>query len=401
MDFEERVLIVDDDPVARKRHAGILRAAGYDVSLAPNIDVAAHRIQQRDLAAVLLDLHLHEENGLTLLRQVKVEYPTLPVVLLTSESGVEWVVEAMRAGAAEYLTKPVPPAALIGTVRSFATRALPSRLVGRSDRMRSLLALAARVALQEVPVLISGEAGTGKELVARELHALSKRREQALVILNLSVFSARHQERQLSLRLASADGGTMVLHHVEDLCGAMQARLLQVLDRQSFFDVRLVATSHVDLSAEVRRGRFRPDLFYRLAAVELAMPALRDRPEDLLPLARGFLAAAAQSMGVKPLPLSTGAIETLRAHTWPGNGRELKNAMERAAICATGPRITPSDLPDSVRQPYPVAMRLREQEKALILEALHRVGGNVSEVSRRLSIPRSTLYRRLKKWGVR
>lgn len=442
------ILLVDDDASQLRLLGRWLEREGWTV--------AAHQSGRQGLAAltetlprvIVLDLYLDGEDGLAILKTLTDRHPGLPVIMLTGESRVDVVVTAMQLGASDYLTKPIGRTHLIDTLRAAlekSTRVVAAReeareahgggfgpMIGRSPPMLALFRELDRVAPSEVTVLVQGESGTGKELVARALHDGSGRAAGPFVALNCAAIPESLQESELfghekgaftgataqrPGRFEQADGGTLFLDEVGELSAALQAKLLRVLQERSFFrvggnkelsvDVRIVAATHRDLETAASEGSFRQDLFYRLAVYEMALPALRDRGDDVLELARALLQS---KRGGAELELSADVERALQAYAWPGNVRELDNAMARAAVSATD-SVTLADLPPRVRRgaPEPIAADaaspnglkpLEVLERKAILEAIAAHDGNLSAVMRQLDIPRTTFYRRLKAFGI-
>lgn len=423
--------------------------------------------------AILLDLELGATSGLDLLKAFQERCAQVPVVMLTAHGEVPAVVEAMRLGAFDYLVKPVSRTRLSATVRNAveqrrlhtAVRVGEAEqdgayvgMIGRSPAMTELARRIERVAPTDVTVLVRGESGTGKELVAQALHARSRRAEGPFVAINCAAIASSLQESELfghergaytgadgrrKGRFEQAHGGTLFLDEIAELTPDLQATLLRVLQERVLYrvggneevrvDVRVVAASHRELAECVRAGTFREDLYYRLAVFEIDVPPLRARGDDVLLLARAFLAEGAAAMHRSDVPaLSAEAEQRLRTHGWPGNVRELRNALMAACINA-GARVEVEDLPRALRGPGavpatvhapsarpepplattpwaaapdeaaadPALMPMERLERDAIVGALERSRGNVSAVIRELGIPRTSLYRKLKKYGLR
>ena len=450
------VLVVDDDPDIRALLRRWLKLDGFRVESVDSGEAAMQCLTRMLPHAVCLDLELPGSSGLETLRQIKAQNPRLPVLILTANGAIDAVVTAMRDGAWDYLVKPVDRMRLATTLRNAVEhnrmavqvaqlqreaggRTGFARMVGDSPSMRALFRQIDRVAPTSITVLIRGESGTGKELVARAIHEGSARREAPFVALNCAAVPETLQESELfghergaftgaasrfRGRFEQAHQGTLFLDEVAELSLPLQAKLLRVLQERSFHrvggsqevvsDFRLVAASHRDLAAEVAAGRFREDLYFRLAVFELEVPPLRDRGRDVLLLADNFLASFTRDRA--PLSLAPTAQKALVGYRWPGNVRELRNAMERAAVIASGAEVTLEDLPTRVTQPPPEATvrsllppvetpatgpvtSLDSVEREAILAALRQTNGNRTEAGERLGISRSTLYRRLKKYG--
>jgi len=472
-----QIAVIDDDLELLRVVTRWLESGGYQVVVHADAEAALQNLDREEPSLILLDLHMTAMSGMEVLDRIRHILPSVPVVMLTAEGSHEAIVEATQRGAWDYLQKPVDRRRLLATVQDAMERALvvssaPSQpregfaaLVGRSPAMHALFHEMHRVSPSEVTVLVQGESGVGKELVANAIHAHSPRRDEVFVAINCAAIPEALQEAELfgyekgaftgattayAGRFEQANRGTLFLDEVGELSLALQAKLLRVLQERTLYrlggrsevavDVRIIAATHKDLAAEALAGRFRHDLFYRLSVFELVVPPLRDRRGDVLPLAEHFLARAGQARGVNGLHLGEGARGLIAAYDWPGNVRELRNAMERAAVLAQDTRITPRDLPPRILQclesrapaapgpdsqtatafppttsssgaleapssstepPETSAWRPIEQvERDMILHALAAESGNVSAVIRRLQIPRTSLYRKMRAYGI-
>jgi DNA-binding NtrC family response regulator len=441
-----KVLVVDDDAALRFTLEEVLEEKGFERVSAVSGEEALGLLAGVD--AVITDLAMPGMDGLGLLARLREKDPDLPVILLTAHGNERIAVQAMKAGAYDYLHKPfsseelalvvaraVEARQLRETARTLRIeRAVGGPVVGQSPAFRRLLEAAQRVAGRDVPVLLRGETGTGKELIATLLHAASPRAQRPLVRFNCAAISAELAEAELfghvkgaftgavasrSGFFAQADGGTLVLDEVGELPLAIQPKLLRALQqgevqavgasRVERVDVRVVACTHRDLAAEARAGRFREDLLYRLNVVELVVPPLRERKEDIPLLIETFRARYAQRFGLVDARLSPELVEALRARDWPGNVRELENAVARLLALSEGGEIgveALSRLSASPESPAPAgAGTLREQvaafERSLIARMLEETGGNQSEAARRLGLTRVTLIDKLKRHGLR
>ncbi len=443
-----RVLIVDDDAALRRLARDVLDGQGYELSEAADGERALAALRERPVDVVVSDLRMPGLDGLALLAAAR-KLPEAPtVVLLTAYGSVPQAVEAMRLGAFDFVEKPLPSPA---TLRRMVARALESRAAqasGSGDAARAeaeagdfltrhmvagramagATALIRAVAPRDTTVLLTGESGTGKEVAARAIHALSRRRAGPFVAVNSAAIPAGLIESELFGHekgaftgatasragvFESAAGGTVFLDEVGELSAAVQASLLRVLQERTVsrvgsqrtveVDFRLIAATHRDLAALARQGRFRDDLYYRIAVLPIGLPPLRERVEDIEPLARRFLRELEPRREAVLLPE---ALERLRGHSWPGNVRELHNVIERALVLAgeaaigvehlqlearTGDAVAPGDAAGS---------RLRDLEKRAILEALEAVGGNRKAAAARLGISLRTLQYRLKEYGI-
>ncbi len=437
-----------------------LRGQGYEVRLFADGESCLRELDRSVPSVVCLDLVMPGLGGMETLDAIRRRDRALPVLILTADPAVESVVMAMQRGAYDYLVKPLDQNRLLTSIhnaigrlrlelrvteleREVRWQGEERMLVGQSPAMRQLFQQIDRVAASDITVLVHGESGTGKELVARTLHEESARRGGALVAVNCAAIPETLQEAELfghekgaftgatgrrKGKIELADRGTLFLDEIGEIAPSLQVKLLRVLQERSFqriggtselrSDFRLVAATHRDLGEEVRSGRFREDLFFRLAVFEIEVPALRERGEDVLLLARKFLAAAAA--GRPPAELSPAAEEALRAYSFPGNVRELQNALQRALVVGDGVHIERQDLPARLlaasaggeragppaappterEAPPPRPLTLAEIERQAIQEALVRTRGNLSKAARELGVDRTTLYRKLRPPGA-
>ncbi len=467
-----RILLVDDEPGVLFTLREVLTDRGHEVVTATSGAAALPRLDGADV--VLTDLQMPGMSGLELIAAIAARDATVPVILLTAHGSERVAVAAVKAGAYDYLKKPfdidevavVIERALearrlrVDNRRLAIERALGRRIVGDSPPMRRLLDATARVAARDVTVLVRGETGTGKEFIAQLLHAQSPRADGPLVRFNCAAIPAELAEAELfghargaftgatSARpgfFAAADGGTLVLDEVGELPPAVQAKLLRALQegeiqpvgsgRVERVDVRVVAATNRDLAAEARAGRFREDLYYRLAVVELVVPPLRERREDIPALAAELTRRCADKFGLGPLTLEPGLIEAFGREPWPGNVRQLENTIARLAALSSGTVLRKADWAEqqatagaraappapTAPSPEPAAAdadadadeaagtpelgpSLREQveafERGVLARALAATGGNQSEAARRLGTSRVTLIDKLRKYGL-
>jgi DNA-binding NtrC family response regulator len=390
-------------------------------------------------------------DGLSVLQKARETRPDLPVVIMSGHGSIETVRSAFKLGAFDYLEKPITEKdkLLVAVRNALALRDLreenarlrreagPSEMVGGGPAMEKLFELVRRTAPSEGRVLVTGENGTGKELVARALHEGSRRKAGPFVKLNCAAVPAELIESELfghergaftgavaarRGKFEQADGGTLFLDEVGDMPAAMQAKVLRVLQENEFervggqttlrCDVRVVAATNKDLAAEVSAGRFREDLFYRLAVVPIHAPPLRERREDIPALSDRFLAEACERNGRRPMRLARDAVAALQSHEWPGNVRELRNLVERLAILCDGPEIGAADVAavlPGARKPRPDRLRagasfhdlVEEAEREIILAALEVQKDNVSDTARALGLERSHLYKKMRALGIR
>ena len=432
------VLIVDDDIAMRDAVAEAILDFGFAARVVGSGKEALAALEGGAIDAVLLDLRMPGMDGLEVLRRIRARPLPPPVTILTAHATATNTIEAMRLGAFDHLTKPIGRAALARVLEHMiASRAerFPSKseaiddeLIGSSAAMRDVQKSIGMLADSDATVLITGETGTGKELVARAIHRHGYRAHHSFVAVNCAAIPAELMESELfghvrgaftgalSDRIGAfraADHGTLLLDEIGDMDVAMQAKILRALQerivtpvggRPVSVDVRVIVATHRDLRQRIRDGRFREDLFYRLNVVPVHLPPLRERISDILPLAEFFLA---QTGGKR---LSTEAAARLVHHAWPGNIRELRNAMERAAVLVRGEVIDAADLGFIGETPAPDGVidwpdedlpgALARLEEMLIRRALQRSGGNRAEAARMLNIHRQLLYTKMKRYAL-
>jgi NtrC-family two-component system response regulator AlgB len=444
---EVRILVVDDEESIRKMLRLCLEGAGYRVTLAPTGEagVAAAKKSPPDVA--LVDLRLGGMDGIAVTRALAQEAPAAQVVIMTAYATIDNAVDAMRAGAVDYLPKPFTPAQVLHVVdksveaaelraelaelRKVGSRGVRPRLETKSPALRDALAVAARVAQTDATVLLYGETGTGKGVIARHIHALSARRSRPFVTVNCAVISPTLVENELfghargaftgadATRVGhveAAGNGTLFLDEVGDLPRDAQGKLLRLLEEHEYVrvgdteprraDARVIAATHADLRASVAAGTFREDLFYRLNVVVLRVPPLRERREDIPDLARAVVADLGATHRRDPPAIDPAAEAALSAYAWPGNVRELCNVLERAVILASGPSITPDLLPEELRSAAPTALRgdggddsLEAAERRHIAGVLAR-SPTLDAAAKTLGIDPSTLYRKRERYGL-
>jgi two-component system response regulator HydG len=449
---EKTLLIVDDDTAHRTMLKAHLGTQNYEVVEAEDGDIAVHLVKERSIDLVLLDLKMRRMDGMEALTEIHKHKPELPVIIITAFSSVENAVAAMKQGAFDYVTKPVDSDALSLTVKralDFKTlekenRDLKQRLgekfdlgnlTGSSQPMQELAETLSLVAPSDATVLITGESGTGKELVAGAVHHNSLRRDAPFIKVNCAALHENLLESELfghekgaftgaaerrKGRFELADKGTLFLDEIGDMSLTTQAKILRVLQEGEFerlggsatikVDVRMLAATHKNLERMVEEGTFRQDLFFRLSVVPLHLPPLRERPMDIPALAEHFLKLYCEKNRKDIRSFASEAMEALLAYHWPGNIRELENAIERAVILCLEEKIALQHLPLQVRQSYadnserPFAIRpgltLKDMEKELILSTLRQTENNRTRAAEILGITRQTLQNKLKEYGL-
>jgi len=441
--MKSTILVVDDEPGQRQFISGALRE--YEVITAANGEEAVQLLSHRSVSLVVTDQRMPRMSGIELIRWMQARMPEIPVIVLTAYGSVETAVEAVKSGAEEYLTKPLKSPEELRVIvdrvlqrrtvqdRSLLHReeteaAFPGDVVAESGSMKRVLEMAARVAEQSSTVLLTGESGTGKEVVARFIHRRSQRSENPFVAINCAAISETLLESELfghekgsftgalqarRGRFEFANGGSLFLDEVAEMGMTLQAKFLRVLQEQQFerigsnraitVDVRIIAATNKNLARAIENKTFREDLFYRLNVFPIEIPPLRERREDILPLAEHFMKSLSARMGKQPHVFSKEARELLSTYDWPGNARELSNAVERALIISQSDSIEREDLPlktDSVELPPDRPGLLAQMEKKAILETLSRCNGDRRAAADELGISLRTLQYRLKEYGM-
>jgi two-component system, NtrC family, response regulator HydG len=452
-----KILVVDDEPGVRFALSELLDEAGHDVRAAEHAPAALAALDGEPADLVISDLNMPAMNGLALLEEVRARHPGTLFILLTAHGDERVAVSALKSGAFHYIPKPFDNDEIVAVVERarevLALRAENRRLrdelnggqsgiVGSAPALREALHLLGRVAPTDVTVLILGESGTGKEVFARALHEGSRRADRPFIALNCSALPADLIESELYGHVrgaftgadrdreglfAAADGGTLFLDEVGELAPPAQAKLLRALEerritpvgstREVAVDVRVLAATNRRLDELVGAGSFRDDLLYRLSVVQLNLPPLRERREDVAALATHFIAHFAERHARSARPLSEPARQALLAYDWPGNVRELRNVIERAVVLAEGEAIEPHDLPATVSRsnaaigpvdaalaalPYSDARAraLEAFERSFLAASLERHGGNVSATARALGLHRQSLQKMLRRLGI-
>ena len=442
-----RILIVDDEPNIRKLLAGVLTDEGYAVDSAGETRAALAALEAGGVDLVLLDVMLPGVDGIAFLSELKRLEAAPAIVMMSGHGNIQTAVEATRLGAVDFLEKPIKAERLLLSIenalhlsrlrdenRRLRLAAGPfDEMIGSGALMKALRGEIARVAGTAARVLITGENGTGKELVARALHAGSARADRPFVKVNCAAIPAELLESELfghergaftgavSARRGKfelAQGGTLLLDEIGDMNPSTQAKLLRVLEENEMerlggektlpLNVRVFASTNQDLEARMQSGEFRRDLFHRLKVVPIVAPTLRARAEDIAELATHFLARFCAENGRPPKALGDDAAELLRSYSWPGNVRELKNLMERVVIMIDGASVSAAALAPLLAgrelapaTGLPLAEAMEAHERRLIEAALAAAGGNVAEAARRLGLDRGNLHRKLQRLGLR
>lgn len=448
MESDAKILVVDDDAVARDLLVEALQKEGYHVEAAADGTEAIERGRTGRFDVVLTDIRMGAVTGIEVLRAFRESSPDTCIVLLTAFGSMEGAIEAIKQGAYDYLAKPFKKEEIKLVVRrsleharlvrenarikeELRERLEMSPLVGSSPPMLEIYKLVARVSAGKSTVLLEGESGTGKELIARAIHANSPRRDRPFVPINCAALPDTLLESEMfgyekgaftgavgvkHGLFEAAHEGTIFLDEIGDIGPALQVKLLRVIQEQEVrrvggtasqkVDVRIIAATNKDLARLVKEGRFREDLFYRLNVVRILLPPLRDRQEDIPMLAHHFLQKFSLGRAQPIRGFVPETMDWLRRYRWPGNVRELENVIERAVSLAHGPLLLPNDLPEAVRQAgtAPVQdeglLTLDEVEKRHLMRVLRETGGNKAKAAKVLGIDRRTLYRMAQRFGL-
>jgi two-component system, NtrC family, response regulator AlgB len=442
-----RVLIVDDEPSIRKTTRIAVESSGHTASEAPNAAKAIKAAEDEGFDAVFLDLKLGADDGLQVLDKLAKLKPAPAVILFTAYANIATAVEAMRRGAFDFIPKPFTPdqiRAVLGKVaksnnlerrvnaleNDLASGLPPVDLDSSEPQMTKALQIAFRAAETQANILILGSSGTGKSVLAREIHKRSTRRESAFVTVNCPSLSRELLESELfghakgsftgaiaetAGKVSAADGGTLFLDEIGEMPLEIQPKLLRLLQEREYervgdnrprtADVRVIAATNRDLAAEVKAGRFREDLFYRLNVIAITLPGLRDRPADLHRLAEGARRFFVSSAGRKEVVFSRPVMDAFSTYTWPGNLRELRNVIERAVILAPGDQIELTDLPEEFTGSRSASVQVGSRVTLEELEAEHirrilSAARNLDEAAKTLGIDPATLYRKRSKLGL-
>jgi len=442
-----QVLIVDDEPEMRSVLSDILKDEGCVVDTANSGEQALAKMQEQDFAVVISDLNMKGMPGMTLLKAIKRLHPETNVIIMTAFGSIESAIEAMKQGAYDYVTKPVKSEEIALTTQKAVREASLRRellwlrravekeysfnqILGKSKPMQAVFELIRRITPSPSSVLITGESGTGKELVARAIHYNSPRAQGPFIPINCAAIPENLLESEMFGHMrgaftdAKADkkglfeeaqGGTLFLDEISEMPLSLQAKLLRVLQEKEIrrvggtrsipVDARVIAATNLDLAGEVKAKQFREDLYYRLNVIEVHMPALRERTEDIPLLALHFVKKYAEPMKKPVTGLTEGALALLMDYAWPGNVRELENVIERGVTLTRGEKIASEDLPQAVRgdsgdrhmieEGAEKTRTLAEVERAYILRILEKTAGNKYQAAQILGIDRKTLYRKL------
>jgi two-component system nitrogen regulation response regulator NtrX len=440
------VLIVDDQPEIRRMISGLLEDEGYRAAEAEGGEAALKHLKEADISLVLLDIRMPGIDGLETLSRMKKEMTELPVIMISGEATIADAVRATREGAVDFIEKPFQPDKLLLSVKNALKLAnLESRyqslsselarrhhMVGESEPMRKLREEIMKAAPSKGRVLICGENGTGKELVAAAVHDNSPRREKPFVKLNCAAIPKDLIESELfghekgaftgalsrkEGKFELADGGSLLLDEIGDMSLDTQAKLLRVLEENEFerlgaktsmeVDVRVVASTNKNLAEEIKKGTFRDDLYFRISVIPIEVPPLRDRREDIPLLVSHFVAMFCNENNKMPKEFTEGAIKVLMSHHWPGNVRELKNLVERLVIMTEEDVVKETHVRPLLGEARvkagdkPLSDLVEDFERSLILSELKRTNWNVSQAAGRLGIDRANLHRKLRRYGIR
>ena len=448
-----RILVVDDDEIVLTSMAEMLRLERYQVETAGSFKEAANHLAAADFNVVIADVAMPEVDGIELLKMLRSRYPEIAVIMMTGYGSIENAVQAMQMGAFHYCTKPIidPELKMIieralkqqmltAEVQSLksqlAERYSLDNVIGHDYKMQKVFDLIEAVADTPTTVLVTGESGTGKSMIARSIHQRSLRRDKAFVEVACGALPETLLESELfghvkgsftgavgdkAGKFKQADGGTIFLDEVSTATPALQVKLLRVLQEREFepvggartekVDVRCILATNQDLQVQVREGAFRQDLYYRINVVAIHLPPLRERISDIPLLAETFLKRHCERTGRKVMGFQEDAMRRLQMGDWPGNVRQLENVIERAVILTKSPYITPTDLPEDIRTPQveagvdngqmlPLKKAMEKPERDIILRALKAFHGSRNAVAEALGINRTTLYKKMKRYGI-
>ncbi len=456
-----RILVVDDDPLIRGSLYELLRGRNYEVEMASDGAEAMSQLKRRSFHLIIADWKMPQVDGMSLLEYVRTQFPDVNVVIITGFGNVSAAVEAIKAGAFDYLTKPIQTEEFEATIRRALSHATPSTdtledpfagIIGKSEGMQRLFATIRSVAASPATVLLEGESGTGKRVIAQAIHrADPKRRQQPFVEISCGALPETLLESELfghvkgsftgairdkEGRFELANGGTILLDEIDAFTPALQVKLLRVIQDRLYervgdtrtmrVDVRIIAATNRRLADLVKQGTFREDLYYRLNVIALRLPPLRERKSDLPLLIDHFIQRNSRAMGKAVTGVTSDALEVLTTCQWPGNVRQLENVIERAVVLAQHAKLDAEDLPEEIRfRSNATSMAVEDQEEEaataeaaaddrqpalkeamktperdLILKVLAEVRWNRSEAAKRLGIHRSTLYHKIRQLGI-
>jgi len=444
-----QILVVDDEEIMCESLAAWLREDGYHVDTACSGGAALEQARLRDYAIYFVDLKMPGGmDGIETMMQIRRLHPEASIIIITAYATVDTAITAMKEGAQEYIVKPCNPeeiSLLVSRIikvknlqrentilrKKLARRYSVHDVITKNPRMQQILELAGEIASQRSTVLIQGESGTGKEMVARAIHASGDRAQKPFVAVSCAALAETLLESELfghekgaftgaaqqkRGKFEMADGGTLFLDEIGDISPKLQVDLLRVLQERCFYrvggseevrvDVRVIAATHVNLQQAVAEGRFREDLYYRLNVIQIQLPPLRERREDIPMLARHFVERLAHELGKDIADISEGALKILMDYHWPGNVRELENAVERAMVTCRGRSLDEPDFAflakNGAAKPWsvPAGVSIEQMEKLLIAATLERTSGNIKESAAVLGIDRSTLYEKIKRYEI-
>jgi DNA-binding NtrC family response regulator len=448
-----RVLVVEDDDSLRRVTELHLEKLGFSTTATADAEQALQILEKSPYDVVLTDLHLPGMSGMDLLKRVKMEQPETIVIVVTAFGTVASAVEAMKSGAYDYITKPVHHYELnallrraidhhqltqeVGLLRTCLDQKFGfEHIIGSSARFAHTISLAGRAAASDATVLITGETGTGKEVLAKAIHLRSQRRDRPLVTINCGAIPRELLESELfghvkgsftgalthkKGRVEAADGGTVFLDEIGEMPFELQVRVLRLIQEREIdkigstaptkVDVRIIAATHRNLEAMVEDGSFREDLYYRLAVVPIEIPPLRERPSDVLEMVPYFFEKGKQKHSRPNLRMPPDLLPAFSAYGWPGNVRQLENAIERLIVLCDGSEITMNDLPEPMRAAAasddlirielpPHGLDLEAVEREILTKALHKFGGNQTRAAAYLNLSRKTFLYRLEKFGI-
>jgi DNA-binding NtrC family response regulator len=431
-----RILVVDDEKNQREIYRLILEDAGYEVSTAQSGEQALKLVSESRFDLVLTDYKMTGMDGLSLLGELTKHDPSIIVILMTAHGSVESVKGALRGGAFDYLEKPVDRDQLLKVIDDALSqlRAVDDQIIGQSEEIEKIKKMIVKVAGSNSTVLLRGESGVGKELVARAIHKASPRRDEIFQAVNCAAFNENLLESELfghergaftgahaqkKGQFEIADRGTLFLDEIGDLSVAMQAKLLRALQEKEIMrvggtrpikvDVRVIAATNRDLESMVKEGRFREDLYYRINVLPITIPPLRQRRGDIPPLVDYFIKKHDPGRRIKGL--TSAAKNLIMNYSWPGNARQLESAIERAILLCEGDQIDVEDLPLEIRQPAAVSshtfklppdgISFEELEKSLIIQAMEQTNWNITRAAKLLGLSFRTLQYRLEKFGIK